>query len=588
MSQASFESRRGIWKRWWFITPMVLVLIGGIIWAGFVFVGKVERRQTRKLVELAEGYLKEGKITQARMGVETALRLNPANAEALRMQANFHFAEGEQGEAFLAMSRLADSGQLSFSELLTYVTLAARQGYTTLSDQWLDSVARRLNPVSQHLLRAQANDAMNNTEEAEKEMRAAWTLDPMGEPSLVLARFLLTRRRTPETEQEILALLKKTSISNESLGVEALVIGLSSQVVPISERDWWISALRNHPLANESGLLVADAAEMSLRPTMKTEVVGRMAERLSGRSLAERVQGMVLAMQAGESKTAAGLLNPEEAAASAEALPIWLDALALQNRWSEILEVLSRSQLALPEYLKRLYTGRALKETGKPVMSREAFEAALEVTQSKMGEYIMVLAYLAFLEENELLERALRQGLEDPKNRDVVLRAVVVAVSVWRDAARTQRIYKIAAAMPQSEGDLALQNDLDYHSILLGQPVDLRTLAERSHANPRDFALRVTHALALLKAENAKQAFAELDQCEPGIYVETLPPPQMAVVAAATALNGRMSEAQALARLIPPGSLLKQESEFLMACLESGKSAGESDRKLEKQTTPAR
>lgn len=145
------------------------------------------------------------------------------------------------------------------------------------------------------------------------------------------------------------------------------------------------------------------------------------------------------------------------------------------------------------------------------------------------------------------------------------MRVVVPAVAARQDAARTRRVYEIASSMPGASEDLVVMNDMDFLSLVLGQSVDVRKLAERSRANPRDFALRATHAMGLLRAGEAKQALQELENCEPDVHVASLSPQHKAVVAAALALNGRTPEAQAVASTIPPLTLSKQEADYLLS-----------------------
>ena len=561
----------GIWRYRWLlaITITLLVMIFWVIPAGFMaLLERLERRQSRKLAAKATEYLREGKIEETRMGLEAALKLNPANAEALRLIARLQVAQGANAEALDAMRRLSDSGQLSFADLTSYAVLAAREGDSALADRLVNSASRGGNTVLRHLLRAQVNEAKNDPAGVEKELREAVAADESGEARFLLARFLTSRRLNAQTAPEVLEILRKTSGRDDQTGAEALALGISSGVVPPAELDGWISSLRSHPKVNERGLMLADVAEIRVRPEKKSQVVDRLAKRLQGKPLAERVQGMTLAMQMAEPQMAASLINPTEAVSNVGIFQMWLDALAMQNRWAEILEALGREGQPLPEYLKGLYTGRALVALGKTAEGQRAYGKALEEAFPKREEFLVAVAYLGRAGEDDLFEQGLHKALEDPKGRNEVMKAVVPIVAGRQDAARTRRVYELAAALSGAGEDLILQNDLDYHSLVLGQPVDVRVLAERSRANPRDFSLRVTHALALLRAGKAKQALKELEDCEPDVVVELLPPHQKAVVAAALALNGRENEAKGAAMSIPFMSLSKQEAEFLIACLK--------------------
>jgi hypothetical protein len=88
-------------------------------------------------------------------------------------------------------------------------------------------------------------------------------------------------------------------------------------------------------------------------------------------------------------------------------------------------------------------------------------------------------------------------------------------------------------------------------------------VAFQSQANPRDFAFRITYGLALLKEGKNKEALALIESCEPDVIVETLPPHQKAIVAAALAANGRRKEALSVMSTVPPQQLSVQEIDFL-------------------------
>jgi tetratricopeptide (TPR) repeat protein len=557
----------GVWRYRWLlaITITLLTLIFWVIPAGFMaLLERLERRQSRKLTAMATEYLKEGKIDEMRMGLATALKLNPENAEALRLMARLQMAQGSNAEALDAMRQLTETGQLSFADLRSYAILAAREGYPALAERLVNSASRGGNTVLRHLLRAQVNEAKNDPAGVEKELREAVAVDESGEAGMYLARFLTSRRLNAQTAPEILEILRKTSGRKEQMGAEALALGISSGVVPPAEMAGWISSLRSHPKVSERGLILADEAEMRVRPETKSQVVDQLAKRLQGKPLLERLQGMALAIQVGEPQTAVSLINPTEAASYAGIFQMWLDALAVQNRWAEILDVLGREGQPLPEYQKGLYTGRALVALGKTAEGQRAYGKALEEAFPKREEFLVAVAYLGQAGEDDLFEQGLRKALEDAEGRTEVMKAVVPAVAGRLDAARTRRIYEIAAALPGAGEDLILQNDLDYLSLVLGQPVDVRVLAERSRANPRDFSFRVTHALALLRAGNAKQALQELEDCEPDVVVESLVPSQRMVVASALAAAGKTREAEYVAATILPASLSGQEAAFLM------------------------
>lgn len=386
------EKLLGIWQNRWGRLLVIWVLLAGLGGAGWWAKGKLERRQSRKLTAMAVEYMREGKGEEARMGLSAALQLNPRNAEALRAMARLRLAQGANAEALDAMRHLMESGHLSFADLTAYATLAAREGDSALADRLVNSAARGGNKVLWHILRAQVCEAQNDPEGAEKELRAALEEDETGEAGMVLARFLTSRRLNAETAPEVLEILRRISEKKSSMGAEALALGISSGVVPPTEVEGWISSLRNHPEVNERGRLLADVAEIRLRPDTKSQVLERVAKRLQGQPLGERIQGMALAMQVAEPEVALSLITPNEAASDVRIFQSWLDALAMQNRWPEILAALSREGQPLPETRKALYTGRALVAQGKTVEGQRAYGQALEGAARNRGDFIMAVA----------------------------------------------------------------------------------------------------------------------------------------------------------------------------------------------------
>ena len=579
-----FERMGRLWQRRWVRIPVVLALIGCLVGGGLWAVGKFERRQSRKLTDMAANYLKEGKAEEARMGLETALRLDPRNAKALRMIAGLRRAQGADPEALDAMRRLAESGQMSLDDLVIYAQMAARAGDLALAERLANNAGRGGNTVLRHMLRAELGAAKNDPEAVEKELRAAAEADESGQSKLALARFLVQRRLNAETAPEVQAMLRSLSSKNDALGAEAIGMILAAGLVPQSEVEVLVKAIRQHPATNPRLLILADSTEVALNPTQKAEVVRRTAERLKGAPVEQRVEAMVWAMRLGEPATASALITPEEASKEAKVYSLWMDSMAQQNRWVEITAQLSKEGSPLPAYLQGLYAGRALVAAGRGNEGRAEYAKALQTASPKREEFLQAVAYLGAAGEDGLFEQGLRKALEKPDDAQAVMRAVVPAVAMRRDAAQTLKVYEIAASAPALKNDLTLKNDIDYLTLMLGRPVDARAIAQRSESNPRDFAFRVTYALALLKAGDGRKALEVLENCEPDVHVVSLPPHHKAIVAAAMASAGKQKEALQVAYQIAPMAVSQQEAAFLVEKLGVAKTPAP---KPEPTPTPA-
>ena len=554
-------------RSWWFRSGLILAVLAVGAGAGMWALGKLERRQSHKLVATAVDYLKKGKPEEASMGVETALRLNPQNAEALRMLARLRGAQGAGAESLDAMRRLAESGQLSLADLTTYAVSAARGGDWALAERLADAAARGGNPVLRHLLRAELLTSKNDFPGAEAELRLAAEADKTGNTQASLAKFLITHRLNAETAPEVLELLRGLSARPDELGAEALATAISRGLVPPNEIAGWIASLRTHPKKTSPQLLMADSAEILLNPPAKSEVAKKNAERLAGSPLPDRAAGMQWLFLVGEPSLAASMITRDEALQSQEILSLWLDTQAVQNRWDVILETLDQPNLPLASHNQTLFRGRALIELGRTEEGEKNYQSAYDETFTDLEKFLQTLTYLAAAGQTALFEQGLRATLANPENADKSLRAVVPAIARQRDATKLRRVYELALAEPSMAENLTARNDYDYLTLLLGEPVDAHKIALRSQANPRDFSFRLTNALALLRSGQGKQAITELENCEPDVHVAALPPHQKAVVAAALAGSGRREEALQVAAMVPPQALSIQELDLLRTYL---------------------
>lgn len=529
--------------------------------------GKFKGRQSRHLTAMASDYIQQNKIPEARMALETALRLNPDNSEARRWMARVKSADGTGSASLQHWQKLAESGSLTLEDLTAYAAAAAREGEWTLAERLADAAARGGNPTLRHLIRAELLMSKKDLAGAETELRAAAEVDKTANSQAALARFLLAHRLNGETAPEILEMLRKLSARPDQIGADALGGAISKGLVPPAEMTAWISALRAHPKSNSQLLLVADTAEMVQNPAKKSELAKNTADRVRNAPLPDRIAALRWLIGVGEPALASSLLTSDEALKSPETLALWLDSLSLQNQWAPILQTLDNPQNPLPKHLQSLYKARALSALNRSDEASAAYEQAYNESQADTEDFLETLAYLSLAGQDALFEQGLKQNLSNPDLAEPTLRTLVPAVARHRDAAKTRRIYELATTIPALSENPTIQNDLDYLTLLLNQPVDLQRLKSRSEANPRDFSFRVTAAMGLLRASRGKEALELLENCEPDVHVATLAPHQKVVVAAALAASNRRPESLHVASMVPPMALSVQEVELLQAHL---------------------
>ena len=490
---------------------LILVVLCVAAYASYWAYGKLKGRQSRHLTKMATEYLQKNKVAEAEMSLQTAVRLKPNNAEALRVLARLQGATGKGPQSLETWQKLAASGGITLDDLAQYSMAASREGDQALAERLANAAAAGGNTVFKHVLRANFLLSKNDIPGAEAEFRQAVEVDTTGNSRAMLARFLLTRRLNAETAPEIREMLRELSKRPDAVGLEALTAAITRGLVPPAELPVWISALRQHPKSTAQALLLADAADIQLQPETKPTVVAKMLERMKGASLEDRARGLQFLLRMEEPAQAASLLTRDEALKNRETLSLWLDAQSLTKNWPAVLDALSQPNLPLARHLTKLYRGRALLMSGKEAEGRAAFAEALQETEGSKAEFLETLAYLNLVGEDQLFDQGLQRALSDPETAKESFLRILPSVASRRDAARTRRAYEMAAAAsPELANDLTLQNDMAYLDLLLGLPVDINKTAFLSEANPRDFSFRATHALALLNPKPAieKSRFA--------------------------------------------------------------------------------
>jgi tetratricopeptide (TPR) repeat protein len=546
--------------KWGGIAVLVLGLLAGALWGGRFALGKLERRQSRELANAAMENLGQGRPKEARMALETAVRLDPANARALRLLAGMQQAGGSGAEAIQTMQSLAKTGSMTTRDFHAYFSLALRQGDFPLARRLADAASKGDSPALRHRLLARVAMGAENPAEAERELREAVAADRTGQSRLELAKFLFSRNLDPATRVEVLELLRGVSALPDSNGAEALMLGLASGQLPLMETDGWITALRAHPAATARQRFAADRAEAHLHPKRKSETARRAARRLAPRPLAERAEAMDWALALGEPESATMLVRPAEALQNPKLLAGWIDAHSRMGKWNESLRLLN-AENPPPGWLLGLFESRALLEEGDPERSREAVEHALGEVRAKPDDFLRAVVFLAAVGGEVEFEKAFQEVLaKNPENSVAVLRAVLPAMDVRRNAVPVFRAFELVTAEGNASFDPLLQNEMDHCALLLGRSVDLESLAARSAEVPSHFPFRATHALGLLKEGHAHEAMQVLEDCKPDVQVALLPARQKMVVASAFAAVGNRDMARQLAGAIPPGEIWPQEA----------------------------
>jgi thioredoxin-like negative regulator of GroEL len=213
--------------------------------------------------------------------------------------------------------------------------------------------------------------------------------------------------------------------------------------------------------------------------------------------------------------------------------------------------------------MRHLYSGRALAALGRPGDSAAAYADARSAGSGNPDAEADIAAYLLLAGEEDLFRQTLRESLTTVSPFEPFFQKIVSTARQLGDTRRLHDIYQSVASHPDLAVNPSFQNDLVLLDLLLGGQADLSTTALRLEANPNDFSMRTTHALAILQAGSPNEALEILSGGERETRISELPAMHQAIAAAILAAAGRQREALQIANAIPARSLGLQERELL-------------------------
>lgn len=558
-------------RRWRFLLILLLLLLlGGAGYGGYWAYGKILNRQAFAFVGRAMEDLKNGKTTEARMGVETALRIQPGHPHATRLLARIQAAGGEPEQALATFQKLTDERLLTLEDLKLYAGLAAQKGETQLATRLAKAVGTHGDPAFPHLLNASTLLRENKPAEAEAELRAAVAADPSDVTRGALLEFLIKTRRPGQSVQEAAVIIQDFSTRDSALGAQALALGLRTGYMNPDLRGEWIEKLRNHPKVETPGRLLADSAAVAMNPGSKPQIAAELVEFVKSKPLPDRAAAAQWLTKNGEPAKALSLITLDESIPRPESFIAWLDASAAAKNWNESLAALEREENPLRPHITRLFQGLARKQLGQAAESQAAFQAAIAQAANDPTKFAEVTAYLLGANETELFEANLAKVPAQPALAPALMATCQAHVFSRRDAVFTLRFLDALANSASLAADPSFQNNIAHHRLLLGKPASLDFLRKHSAENPDNLSTVATLAFAELKAGRAEAAMRLFDNYGPDVDARSLPPRILCLYAVTLAANGKSDLARKIASIIPRGSLSQQEAEFLVSRLQAG------------------
>jgi thioredoxin-like negative regulator of GroEL len=553
------------------LRKLLVWLVCAAILAGVFFLalpktyGWAKRFQAARLAKMAEGYAADGKMQEAMMSADTALRLDPKQPGALRFMAEIFEADGRSNQAMELYGRLYQSGGGTLEDLKKQALNALRAGYTDPANYWAQLVAEKGEPDFPAVLQAEVKVRSGESAEALGILREAVSHHGGRNSRLALLRLLLAAPNADNRNAEISEQLLKLQDGSDAAALEALSVGVSTDLLPPETRLEWIKQIRQHPIKRLPLLLFTDTTEVQLDPASQLRVAAELVQRVRGRSLQDRLQAAQWLLWKGQPRDALEILPLKDALPRADAMRTWVDLAAAIGEWKTLREALAVPTNPLPGHISKIYTARAFKMSGRDAEGDALYRAALEEYKEKPAESVEMLEYLHRSGEYGLFDASLPYQLAKPGNAMVAMQSLVPVVAEARDSTRLRQLFQMAQDCETLKDNNLILNDAAYLDLVLGRPTDTAALEKRFQEHPSDPAVRFTLALAKLQQGQKLPALTLLQQAN--IPPQNLPPNQLLILASVLAANNEPEKAIAVARLIPAVKISNQELEILKSHL---------------------
>ncbi len=549
---------------------LVWVVCIGLALAGILFAlsksyGWAKRFQAGRLAQMAGGYAEQGKMQEAVMSADTALRLDPRQPTALRFMAELFEADGRSNQAMELYGRLYQSGGGTLEDLKKQALHALSAGYTEPATYLAKLVAEKGEPDFPMLLEAEIKARNGETAEALEILRQAVSLHGGRSSRLALLLLLLKTPNADKRNIEISEQLMQLKDGTDAAALEALAVGASSDLLPPETRLEWIKKIRQHPIKRLPLLLFADTTEVQLDPASLPRVAAELVQRVRGRSLQDRLQAAQWLLWKGQPRDALEILPLKDALTRADAMRTWVDLAAAISEWNTLRDALAVPTNPLPGHISKIYTARAFKMSGRDAEGDALYRAALEEYKDKPAESVEMLEYLHRSGEYGLFDASLPYQLAKPGNAMVAMQSLVPVVAEARDSTRLRQLFQMAQDCETLKDNNLILNDAAYLDLILGRVTDTAALEKRFQENPADPAVRFTLALARLQQGKKLPALTLLQQAN--IPPQNLAPNQLLILASVLAANNEPEKAISVARLIPAVKISDQELEILKSHL---------------------
>lgn len=550
-----------MWRSRAFWVAIILFVLAGLVVAGFLIVPRIPAFREWRADSLATEALADMANQDweaAQQKVASAFQLAPQRLLPVRAAARLN-AAASHPQTLMFFQRLARHPDATPEDKLGFAEAALQFGDYRQFEKLVDALApsmandpRFLSLTARYALVTGENEAAlelfrqaagSGSLDARTDLYlATLSVGSAEEATLAAEELLRLAEENPEMESRILATLVNVPGTPATARSEALRRLRGRTGMAMSERVRLAAeTFRSDPAAGEEEL--QKLKESALLEDEKREVAR-------------------LLVQLGRYDEAQQLLPLSIARASRESFLVWLDATSGLGAWQEVLNALSSNDVPLDRTLVRLYTARALEETGDAAGAEASYNAAVRTPTEDLAILFYLAGYLNQIGRLDLAETVLGRLRADPVTARSAYESLV---SIYRTRRDTAKLAETLNGMKERwPKDVAVRNDAAYLSLLQGKSLasSLREAEQLVAENPDLFPPKITRALALYRLGDSAGALRIFQDSQ--IQLRQLLPFQRAVFAALLRAEGMDAAAEGVAASVArPDQLLPEERELL-------------------------
>lgn len=558
-------------KRRLIILGVAVLLVAGNV-AGYLVIRSAwfKNWQAERLGRAALELIKKEEYAEAYQKTAAAMQLSPQAPTVLRASARLHFlSQSPQAAVFYRM--LIDAGAADQTDLLDAAEAALALKDYRFYDEVMAILAKSPPALARYyMLQGSHAVVMGDIPLAIRLTREATKLEPGNtDYAVALAQLLLGSGQSAQVEEGRMML--ETLARGTEGKLKALRALINAEPIPPAERLQFCDEMLAQPDADVADKLQAAEVAIQLDPARRQTLVPSMIAKYGkGDNEQLKMLGAWL-VRIRDPQAAEQLLPQQKALRRQDFFLIWLDAVAGQDRWSDIRAVLSQKNVPLDPPLQQLFLGRADLQLGVPTSAEQHFRKAIHAAERDPVMLVYLAGYFRAIAQQQFEIESLEKLAGSPAYARFAFDGLL---SFYRRNGETRKLLKVLERMKARwPEDLAIQNDVTYLKLIFNEQVSAQLFeaSKRFEADPSVFPLRMTYALALLRNGQGREAMELLEKSK--VKFGEMVPWQRAIFAAILADNGFQETAVAVADGIPDRSLTAQEMDFVASYLSPGKPA---------------